>query len=651
MLSTAGALPRHGHRAALALTGWTVGWFVIMAWDGGGSWHFFVQGARALADTDDAIRGGLHTYAAAPMLQFGPVALLAALVTIPAGAAGGLLIWQVLGAAAGPAILWQIRQIGAATRPGLLRDGRLDRRVAAAAVFVLPVWLFLAVGVAHIDDVLALLFAVLALRTAVSRRPVVTGVLLGLAVDAKPWALPFGCVLLLLGDRRAVLTGAAGMATVIAAAWLPFFLADPGTSNALRFTIANTELSALRVLGVHDARTPPWDRPAQAVLGTVAALLAWRRGRWPAMVLVAVGARVVLDPGTNKYYIAGVVVGAAIWDVLGSRAAWPWWTASACLGLFTARWVPMPDAAHGWLTLAYVAACAALLPTRSGAGAFSDRSGPTCEAPVMKIARRTANKVPEVTVYFWIIKVLATTVGETAADLLNMNLGLGLGWTTVVMAALTAGALAVQLRAGRYVPWRYWLVVILVSVVGTLVTDNLVDNVGVPLEVTTVVFAVALAVTFVLWYSSEHTLSIHAVTTRRREVYYWAAILFTFALGTAAGDLLAERIDVGYLPSAGLFAAAIALIAAGYRLRALGPVLAFWAAYVLTRPLGASLGDWLAQSRDAGGLGLGTVGPSVVFLLASVLLVVHLTRSRVDVVDERAVGSGEPAPINARTYP
>ncbi|MGI5183870.1 hypothetical protein ACQEVZ_47210 [Dactylosporangium sp. CA-152071] len=214
-----------------------------------------------------------------------------------------------------------------------------------------------------------------------------------------------------------MLTGAAGMATVVAAAWLPFFLADPGTSNALRFTIADTELSALRVLGVHDARTPP-------------------------------------------------------------------------------------------LTLAYVVACAALLPTRSGAGAFSDRSGPTCEAPVMKVARRTANKVPEVTVYFWIIKVLAATVGETAADLLNMN-----------------------------------------------------------------------------------------------------------------------------------------------RLRALGPVPAFWAAYVLTRPLGASLGDRLSQSRDAGGLGLGTVGPSVVFLLASVLLVVHLTRSRVDVVDERAGGPGEPVPINARTYP
>ncbi|GGM50120.1 hypothetical protein ACFFX1_20100 [Dactylosporangium sucinum] len=257
----------------------------------------------------------------------------------------------------------------------------------------------------------------------------------------------------------------------------------------------------------------------------------------------------------------------------------------------------------------------------------------------MKIARRTANKVPEVTVYFWIIKVLATTVGETAADLLNMNLGLGLTWTTIVMAVLTAAAVTLQFRAERYVPWRYWLVVILVSVVGTLITDNLVDNFGVPLEVTTAVFAVALAATFILWYRGERTLSIHTIVTTKREWYYWAAILFTFALGTAAGDLLAERVSLGYLASAGVFAAAIALIGLGYRLRLLGAVLAFWAAYVLTRPLGASVGDWLSQPRDNGGLGLGTVGPSAVFLVASVALVAYLTRSRADATREPAAAA------------
>ena len=265
----------------------------------------------------------------------------------------------------------------------------------------------------------------------------------------------------------------------------------------------------------------------------------------------------------------------------------------------------------------------------------------------MKIARRMANKVPEVTVYFWIIKVLATTVGETAADLLNMNLGLGLTWTTVVVTALTAGALTLQVRSGRYVPWRYWLVVILISVVGTLVTDNLVDNFGLPIEVTTAVFAVALAAMFALWYRSERTLSIHTITTTRRETFYWAAILLTFALGTAAGDLLAERINLGYLPSAGIFAAVIAVIAIAFRAGVLGAVSAFWAAYVLTRPLGASLGDWLSQPRDNGGLGLGTVGPSVVFLLASAAQVVHLTRTRVDVSEDRPAAT---APFNAHTY-
>ncbi|MGI5175980.1 hypothetical protein ACQEVZ_06570 [Dactylosporangium sp. CA-152071] len=247
--------------------------------------------------------------------------------------------------------------------------------------------------------------------------------------------------------------------------------------------------------------------------------------------------------------------------------------------------------------------------------------------------RGMANKVPEVTVYFWIIKVLATTVGETAADLLNFNLGIGLGATTGIMAVALAIALALQLRADRYVPWRYWLVVILVSVAGTLVTDNLTDSFGVSLIVTTIVFSVLLAATFVLWYRSERTLSIHSITTRRREWFYWAAILFTFALGTAAGDLLAERLSLGYLPSAGIFAAVIAVIAIGYRFGVLGGVFAFWAAYVLTRPLGASLGDWLSQARADSGLGLGTVGPSVAFLVIVIGLVTYLTTSRRDVIE------------------
>ncbi|MER7273980.1 hypothetical protein ABT369_05980 [Dactylosporangium sp. NPDC000244] len=241
-----------------------------------------------------------------------------------------------------------------------------------------------------------------------------------------------------------------------------------------------------------------------------------------------------------------------------------------------------------------------------------------------------ASKVPEVTVFFWIIKVLATTVGETAADLLNFNLGLGLAGTTIAMFVVLAVAMVLQYRAPKYIPWRYWLVVILVSIAGTLITDNLTDALGVPLEATTTVFAVALAVVFFWWYRSERTLSIHSITTRRRETFYWAAILVTFALGTAAGDLLAERLSLGYLLSAALFATVIAFIGLFYGLRVLGGVFAFWAAYVLTRPLGASLGDWVAQPADSGGLNLGTVGPSVACLLAVVVLVGYLSFSRRD---------------------
>lgn len=174
------------------------------------------------------------------------------------------------------------------------------------------------------------------------------------------------------------------------------------------------------------------------------------------------------------------------------------------------------------------------------------------------------------------------------------------------MAALLAGLLAVQFRVRRYVPAVYWSAIVLISVVGTLITENLTDNAGVPLEVTTVLFSGALAVTFAAWFATERTLSIHTIVTPTRESFYWLAVLFTFALGTAAGDLLAERLGVGYWPSALIFAAVIALVYVGHRAHLLGAVLAFWIAYVLTRPLGASIGDYLSQARSDGGLGLGT---------------------------------------------
>lgn len=260
------------------------------------------------------------------------------------------------------------------------------------------------------------------------------------------------------------------------------------------------------------------------------------------------------------------------------------------------------------------------------------------------LGRVLFNKVPEVTAFFWIIKVLATTVGETAADFLNENLGLGLSGTSVVMALLLLGALALQFRHDRYKPSYYWLSVVLISVVGTLITDNLVDNLGVSLEVTTAAFAVALSATFALWYAVEKTLSIHTIFTFRRELFYWAAILFTFALGTAAGDLLAESLGLGYLPSALIFAAAIGLIAIAHLGLKVNGILAFWLAYILTRPLGASIGDYLSQPAENGGLDLGTVITSGLFLGVILALVIYLSISRIDL--ESAEQSAKQAPAH-----
>lgn len=234
------------------------------------------------------------------------------------------------------------------------------------------------------------------------------------------------------------------------------------------------------------------------------------------------------------------------------------------------------------------------------------------------------NKVPEVTLAFWVIKIMSTTVGETGADYLAVHVGLGTAITDGIMAALLIVALLLQLRSRQYVPWNYWLTVVLVSVVGTQITDALTDGLDVSLYVSTAVFAVMLAVTFAVWYWSERTLSIHTIVTARRELFYWAAILFTFALGTAAGDLATEALSLGFDVGVVVFGLLIAAITGAYYLGA-NPVLSFWLAYILTRPLGASLGDLLSQSRSYGGLGLGTVQTSLVFLIVITALVTFLS--------------------------
>ena len=240
------------------------------------------------------------------------------------------------------------------------------------------------------------------------------------------------------------------------------------------------------------------------------------------------------------------------------------------------------------------------------------------------------SKVPELTLYFWIIKILATTIGETAADFLNTNLNLGLTGTTLVMGGLLIVVLFFQLRSRQYVPIIYWLAVVLISVVGTLITDNLVDNFGVSLWTTTTIFAIGLIVTFGIWYSSEKTLSIHSIFTSKREAFYWLAVLFTFALGTAAGDLVAEGLSLGYWKSALMFAGLIGIVTLAYFYAKLNDILAFWIAYILTRPLGASIGDYLSQTKENGGLALGTMATSGIFLLAILTVVVFLTVTRRD---------------------
>src|SRR3954447_11989497 len=164
-------------------------------------------------------------------------------------------------------------------------------------------------------------------------------------------------------------------------------------------------------------------------------------------------------------------------------------------------------------------------------------------------ARRMFNKVPEVTLYFWVIKIMCTTVGETAADYLNVNLGFGLTNTTYFAGALLVALLVAQFRLRRDVPGVYWAVVVVISVFGTLITDNMTDRYNVPLTTSTIIFAIVLAIVFAVWFAVEPTLSIHTIFTTRRESFYWLAILFTFALGTAAGDLSAEKFSLGYGPS------------------------------------------------------------------------------------------------------
>ncbi len=230
------------------------------------------------------------------------------------------------------------------------------------------------------------------------------------------------------------------------------------------------------------------------------------------------------------------------------------------------------------------------------------------------------NKVPAVTLSFWIIKIMSTTVGETCADYLAVDVGLGQAITTIGMATLLAVALFSQFRTRACTPWIYWLCVVLVSIVGTQITDVLTDTLGVSLYASTAVFSLLLVATFATWYAVERSLAISEIVTPRREGFYWATVLCTFALGTAAGDLATEALGLGFTVGAMIFAGLIAATLVAWRLGA-NAVLCFWVAYILTRPFGASLGDLLTQAKQYGGLGMGAAWTSAIFLAVILMLV------------------------------
>jgi uncharacterized membrane-anchored protein len=270
---------------------------------------------------------------------------------------------------------------------------------------------------------------------------------------------------------------------------------------------------------------------------------------------------------------------------------------------------------------------------RSLAGSARDLAAMTQSGNAHPTARQMLNKVPEVTIWFWVIKILCTTVGESFADWINMTLGVGLINTAVLFTVVFAVVLGVQMRLRRYVPFAYWLTVVVVSVTGTLYTDILTDQLGVPLWISTTVFSVLLAAVFGIWWARERTLSIHSIVSVPREAFYWLAVLVTFALGTAAGDWTLELTGWGPGKSVLLPLGLIAIITLVWRAGA-NEVLTFWLAYILTRPLGANIGDWLATPSSEKGLGLGTFVTSIVFLAAILATVIYLSVSRSDVIEE-----------------
>lgn len=235
------------------------------------------------------------------------------------------------------------------------------------------------------------------------------------------------------------------------------------------------------------------------------------------------------------------------------------------------------------------------------------------------------NRVARLGFLFWVIKILSTTVGETAADYVADNLNLGLTLTAIVMGVITIGATYWNFKQKKYYPPAYWILIVMMSIEGTLITDLLVDKLNVSLLLLDVVFTIAMVLLFYFWYKKEHTLSIHSINNDTREIFYWLIVLTTFALGTGVGDTISEYLNFGYLNSLILFGSIFILSGILYYLKIINGVLAFWIAFIVTRPIGASLGDLFIQSPNDGGLGISIAIINIIFFIVIIASVVYLT--------------------------
>ncbi|MGD0284692.1 MAG: hypothetical protein ABSB12_03820 [Candidatus Saccharimonadales bacterium] len=246
---------------------------------------------------------------------------------------------------------------------------------------------------------------------------------------------------------------------------------------------------------------------------------------------------------------------------------------------------------------------------------------------------RAMRKVPEITLIFWVVKLLSTAMGEATSDFFVFKIN---PYIAVILGGIVlAVALLIQFSVKHYIPWVYWFAVVMVAVFGTMAADALHIQLGVPYVISTLLFSVCLVIVFIAWYKTEHTLSIHSINTKRRELFYWATVLATFALGTAAGDMTATTLGLGYFTSALMFSGLIAIPTIGYWLFKLNEVAAFWIAYILTRPIGASFADWMSKSKLVGGLGWGNGHVGIELSLIIIVFVGYMTFSRREARRER----------------